>query len=201
VTATARYVPDPVVRGLVWVGVTSDQLAWTALVTGLGAGVALAVGWFGVACLLATGSAFGDILDSEVAQRTTSDSRRGALLDAVVDRYVEFAFLAGLVFFYRDDRLLVVLVLAAVLAAYTLSYATAKAEALHVAPPRGVMRRSQRALCLIAGAGLSSLLGAWLVERWSLPATAPELVGLAVVATVGNAAGVVRLVRIGRALR
>ena len=199
-TAGSARAVEPVVRGLVWAGVTADQLAWAALVTGLGAGVALAVGWFGVACLLAICSAIGDSLDDEVAQRTATDSRRGALLDAVVDRYTEFAFLAGLVFFYRDDGALVGVVLAALLATYTLSYATAKAEALHVEPPRGVMQRHERAVLLVAGAGLSSLLGGWLAERWSLPATTPELVGLAVVASVGNAAGVVRLVRIGRAL-
>lgn len=188
-------------KGLVWAGVTPDQLAWTALVTGLGAGVALAVGWFGVACLLATCSTIGDILDGEVAQRTATASRRGELLDAVVDRYTEFAFLAGLVFFYRDSQPLVGLVLAATLATYMISYASAKAEALQVAPPRGLMERRERAVYLVVGAGLSSLVGGWLAVRWNVPATAPELVGLGVVATVGNAAGVVRLVRIGRALR
>jgi CDP-diacylglycerol---glycerol-3-phosphate 3-phosphatidyltransferase len=200
IDGTSRAV-DPIVKGLASVGVTADHLTWSALVTGLGAGVALALGWFGVGCVLATCSTLGDILDGHLARRTATESRRSELLDAVVDRYTEFAFLAGLVVFYRDTQPAVVLVLAAVLASCMISYASAKAEALQVAPPRGLMGRRERALYLVAGAGLSALLGSWLDARWSLPATAPELVGLAAVATIGNAVAVVRLVRIGRALR
>jgi CDP-diacylglycerol--glycerol-3-phosphate 3-phosphatidyltransferase len=94
---------EPVVRGLAAAGVTPNGLTWSALVLGLGAGVALAFGWFGAACLLATMSTIGDILDGQVARLTNSGSDRGELLDAAVDRYTEFAFLAGLVIFLRDS--------------------------------------------------------------------------------------------------
>src|ERR1044071_7887462 len=36
---------EPLVRALVAIGITPNGLTWSALVTGLGAGVALAVGW------------------------------------------------------------------------------------------------------------------------------------------------------------
>jgi phosphatidylglycerophosphate synthase len=167
---------EPVVRGLAALGVTPNGLTWSALVLGLGAGAALTVGWFGLATLLATMSTIGDILDGQVARLTNSGSNRGELLDAAVDRYTEFAFLAGLVIYLRTSWWQMALALGAVLASFMVSYASAKAEAMQVTPPRGLMRRHERStyLCIIS---------------------------LGVVAVIGNLAAVHRLVRIGQSLR
>jgi len=191
---------EPVVRGLAALGVTPNGLTWAALVLGLGAGIALAVGWFGLATLLATMSTIGDILDGQVARLTNSGSDRGELLDAAVDRYTEFAFLAGLVMFLRTSGWWMALALGAMLASFMVSYASAKAEALQVEPPRGLMRRHERSTYLIAGVGLVPLVGPVLAAH-GLPYITTCLIALAVVAVVGNLAAVLRLVRIGRSLR
>jgi phosphatidylglycerophosphate synthase len=191
---------EPLVRGLAALGVTPNGLTWSALILGLGAGVALAVGWFGLATLLATMSTIGDILDGQVARLTHSGSDRGELLDAAVDRYTEFAFLAGLVIFLRSSEWQMGLALAATLASFMVSYASAKAEALQVTPPRGLMRRHERSTYLIAGIGLTPLVGPALVAH-GLPYVTTCLIALGAVALFGNLAAVLRLVRIGRALR
>src|SRR5262245_47547631 len=191
----------PIVRGLAALGVTPNGLTWSAFVLGISAGVALAFGQFGLATLLATCSTIGDILDGQVARLTNSGSNKGELLDAAVDRYTEFAFIAGLLIYMRDSVPMMCLALAALLASFMISYASAKAEALQVSPPRGLMRRHERATYLICGIGLSSLFGDWMHERWDLPWTTPLIAGLIMVAVVGNAAAALRLVRIGRALR
>ena len=191
---------DPVVRGLAALGVTPNGLTWSALVLGVGAGSALAFGWFGLATLLATLSTIGDILDGQVARLTNSGSHAGELLDAAVDRYTEFAFLAGLALVLRASWWQMALALGATLASFMVSYATAKAEALKVTPPRGLMRRHERAMYLIIGIGLVPLVGPTLVAR-GLPYVTTCLVSLAIVAVVGNLAAVLRMVRIGRALR
>jgi CDP-diacylglycerol--glycerol-3-phosphate 3-phosphatidyltransferase len=191
---------EPIVRGLAALGVTPNGLTWSALVFGFGAGVALAVGWFGLATLLATLSTIGDILDGQVARLTNSGSDRGELLDAAVDRYTEFVFLGGLVLFLRTSWWQMALALGAMLASFMVSYASAKAEALHVAPPRGLMRRHERSVYLIAGIGVTPLVGPMLVAH-DLPHVTPCLIALAAVAVIGNVAAVLRLVRIGRALR
>jgi CDP-diacylglycerol--glycerol-3-phosphate 3-phosphatidyltransferase len=191
---------EPLVRGLAALGVTPNGLTWSALIFGLGAGVALAVGWFGLATLLATMSTIGDILDGQVARLTNSGSDRGELLDAAVDRYTEFAFLAGLVIFLRNSEWQMALALAATLASFMVSYASAKAEALKVTPPRGLMRRHERSTYLIAGIGLTPLVGPTLVAH-GLPYITTCLIALGAVALFGNLAAVLRLVRIGRALR
>ena len=190
---------EPVVRGLVALGITPNALTFGSLVLGFGAGAALAVGWYGLATLLATMSTIGDILDGQVARLTNSGSARGELLDAAVDRYTEFAFLAGLAIVLRESWWQLGLALAAMLACFMVSYASAKAEALQVTPPRGLMRRHERAMYLIIGAGLCPLLGPMLVGH-GVPYATPVLVSLAIVAGIGNLAAVLRLVRISRAL-
>ena len=188
---------DPVVRGLVAVRISANALTWSALVLGLGAGAAVATGWFGLACLLATVSTIADILDGQVARLTNTGSDRGELLDAAIDRYTEIAYTGGLVIYFRDSVPLTGLALAGLAACVMISYATAKAEALHIAPPRGLMRRHERAAYLITGAGLTSLLGDHLGR---LPFATPQIIGLGAVAIVGNVAAIVRFVRISRAL-
>jgi phosphatidylglycerophosphate synthase len=193
---------EPIVRGVAALGITPNGLTWSALVFGLGAGVALAFGQFGLATLLATCSTIGDILDGQVARLTNSGSSRGELLDAAVDRYTEFAFIAGLIIYMHDSVVLLTLAMAALLASFMVSYASAKAEAMQVQAPRGLMRRHERSTYLICGVGFTSMFGDWIHDRWTdLPWVTPVLVALAVVAVIGNAAAVIRLVRIGRALR
>jgi len=193
---------EPVVRALVAIGATPNSLTWAALVTGLGAGVALGFGWYGLATLLATISTIGDILDGQVARLTKTGSDKGELLDAAVDRYTEFAFLAGMLFAFRDSEWQMGLVLAALLASFMISYASAKAEALQVSPPRGLMRRHERSIYLITGAGATAMVGGAIHARWpELPVHTPEILAAAAVAVIGNYAAVVRLVRIGQALR
>jgi phosphatidylglycerophosphate synthase len=191
---------EPVVRGLAALGVTPNGLTWAALVLGIGAGGALAVGWFGLATLLATMSTIGDILDGQVARLTNSGSDRGELLDAAVDRYTEFAFLAGLVIFFRTSLWWMALALGATLASFMVSYASAKAEALQVEAPRGLMRRHERSTYLIIGIGTVPMVGPAFAAH-GLPYVTTCLVSLAVVAVIGNLAAVHRLVRIGRSLR
>ena len=192
---------EPIVRGLAALRITPNMLTWAALVFGVGAGFAIGFGMFGLACLLATFSTIGDILDGQVARLTNSGSDRGELLDAAVDRYTEFAFLAGLAVYFRDSVALMLLTMAALLASFMISYTSAKAEALQVNPPRGLMRRHERAVYLIVGAGLSAMLGGWLHGRFpGLPPYSFMIAGLGAVALIGNGAAVLRLYRIGQAL-
>jgi phosphatidylglycerophosphate synthase len=197
----AYWAVDPVVRALVALRVTANGMTWSALAFGVGAGVALAVGWFGLATLLATMSTIGDILDGQLARMTNSGSNRGELLDSIVDRYTEFAFLAGLAIYFHESTPYLIVVLCAVLASFMISYATAKAEALQIAAPRGLMRRHERATYLITGAGLTSLFGTSIEARWpELPPATPLLVGVGLVALIGNVSAGIRLLKISRAI-
>jgi CDP-diacylglycerol--glycerol-3-phosphate 3-phosphatidyltransferase len=193
---------EPVVRALVGLRLTANGVTTIALVLGLGAGFAIAAGWFGVACLLSTLSTICDILDGQVARVTNSGSPRGELYDAVVDRYTEFALIGGFVVYARDAWWLIVVALLALQASYMISYATAKAEALGVSAPRGLMRRHERAACLTLSAGLVPVLGPVLHAQWNaLPTGTVFAIGLALVGGIGTIAAVTRFLWIGRALR
>jgi phosphatidylglycerophosphate synthase len=190
---------EPLLRGMARVGITPNGVTWGCLVLGTAAGVAAGAGWFGLACLLATMSTIGDILDGQLARLTSKSGDRGELLDAAVDRYTEFALIAGIAILVRASWWQLSLALGALLASFMISYSTAKAEALGVKPPRGLMRRHERAVYLIVGTGLVPLLRPHIVARgW--PYTAPVLIALALVAIIGNAAAVIRFVRIHRSL-
>ena len=91
-----------------------------------------------------------------VARLTGLSSEAGETLDAIVDRYAESAFFVGLLVYYRDSPVITALVAVAMVGAFMVSYTSAKAEAQHVEPPRGLMRRSERATYLLAGSGLSA---------------------------------------------
>lgn len=190
---------EPVVRGLIRIGATPNAITLSALVSGIGAGIAVATGWFGLACLLATCSTISDILDGQVARVTGTGSNTGELLDAVADRYTEFAFIAGYILYARASPVAVIIALAALLASFMISYTSARAEALQVSVPRGLMRRHERATYLTVAAGVTPLVGPAIHARWPLlPTSIVFVVGLAIVGTIGNLAALQRLVRIHR---
>lgn len=193
---------DPIVKGCVALGITANGATWIALVLGLGAGVAIGFGMFGLASLLATWSTLFDILDGQIARFTNTGSEAGEVLDAAADRYTEFAFVGGGIFLFRDLPWAMGICMAALLACFMVSYASAKAEAMKVEVPRGLMRRHERAIYMITGAGLTAMLGPALHDHVpGLPTSTLFLGGLGIVGLIGNVAAVQRLVRIGRALR
>ncbi len=192
----------PMARGCVRLGITANGLTWASLCVGVGAGVALATGQFGLATLLMMLSTIGDVLDGQVARQTGKSSDVGEVLDASVDRYTEFANIGGLVFFYRDWPVAMLLALGALLASFMVSYSTAKAEALHIPPPRGPMRRHERGVYMIVGAFVSCVAGSAIAARWpGMPPALPQLAALTVIATIGNYSAILRFVRTARALR
>ena len=194
VAEMGQWAMSHVARVFVALGITANGATWLALVTGVGAGVGLGFGMFGLGALLAAVSAVLDILDGQIARLTSSSSESGEVLDAAVDRYTETAFLGGLIVFYRDLWWAQLVALGALLGAFMVSYATAKAEALGVPPPRGPMRRHERSVWMITGAGLTSFLAPTIATHWRPDvATLPQLVGLGMIALVANYSAVLRL--------
>jgi phosphatidylglycerophosphate synthase len=151
------WVLEPVVSLMVNLRVTPTAITLFSVLPALGAGVAFAFGCFGLGCMLATFAALADIVDGLVARRTGVASDAGEMLDAIVDRYGEFFFLAGVAVFFRNSWLGLVLALNAALGTFIFSYVTAKAEAMGVKPPRGTMRRGERAVYLNVGAALTAI--------------------------------------------
>lgn len=199
----AYWFLTPVAKFLAALGATANQISWVSLGFGFLAGVFLATGHFGFGAICATICGFLDSLDGMVARIAGLASDAGEVLDAAVDRYVEFFFLAGLVVYYREVPLLQALALVTLLGSFMVSYSSAKAEALQVDVPKGSMRRPERAVYLILGASLSALSIAWFedLSEFPHPLGYPMIVALGLVAWAANISAIGRFRYIARAIR
>jgi len=196
----AYWLLSPVVRWVAATGATPNVVTLFSLVPAFGAGVALAFGCFGLGAVLATIAQFADIIDGLLARKLGMVSDAGAVLDSAVDRYVEIFFLGGLAVHYRASGMLVV-VLAAIAAAFMVSYSTAKAEAQKLAPPRGAMRHAERGAYLLVGAAMTPFATSLAGEGASLLARElPIIAALLLVAIVGNTSVVRRFASMTHAL-
>jgi phosphatidylglycerophosphate synthase len=193
----------PVARLLASLQISPNQVSWASLAFGFAAGACLSVGHFGFAAVCAAISSMLDCLDGMVARIAHTASEAGELLDATVDRYAEFFFLAGLIVYYRTHPALQMLALAALLGSFMVSYSTAKAEALGTNPPRGNMRRPERAFYLGSGALLSAIAIPWLEAPADGVAAVgyPMVVALAIVAVAANLSAIERFWSIAKTLR
>jgi CDP-diacylglycerol--glycerol-3-phosphate 3-phosphatidyltransferase len=194
---------QPLGRALVFFHVTPNMVSWSSFFFGALAGGCLAAGHFGSAACFATLSAVLDALDGMVARFTGLSSDAGEVLDAAVDRYVEFFMLAGLVIYYREIPVLMVLALAALIGSFMVSYSSAKAEAMNVDPPKGTMRRPERALYLILGAAFSPVTIPWLerVREFPIPIAHPMVMALGLIGVLSNVSAVERFWAIAKQIR
>jgi CDP-diacylglycerol--glycerol-3-phosphate 3-phosphatidyltransferase len=153
---------------------------------------------------LAITAALCDLFDGVLARRLGTNSDAGELFDAAVDRYTEFFLLGGLVIHYRAIWPLQDLALSALLGSYMISYSTAKAEALGLPAPRGMMRRAERTFYMAAGATFTPVIALALPPALAARTEIhdlPLLVPLALVAFLGNISAVIRLGTIARMAR
>ncbi|MGH7871065.1 MAG: CDP-alcohol phosphatidyltransferase family protein, partial [Candidatus Binatia bacterium] len=151
----------------------------------------------------ATISGVLDSVDGMVARISGLASDAGELLDAAIDRYVEFFFLSGLIIYYRDIPVVQALALLALLGSFLVSYSTTKAEALQIDPPKGSMRRPERAVYLTLGASLSALSIPWFEARgtFAIPIGYPMVAALGLVAILANLSSIKRFRFITSTLR
>ena len=196
------WILDPIIDFLAALHITPNMITLFSLLPAAGAGVALGFGWFGLASLLAVIATFCDILDGLVARKTRVSSAAGEVLDAAVDRYSEMFFFGGLIYYYRSHDQVMFIVLAAIIGSFMVSYATAKAEAMGVAAPRGAMRRGERAAYLIFGAAFTPLSKLLFANSASLALNElPIILTLSIVAVVSNISVVQRFGAINDLLR
>ncbi len=191
---------QPAVRACAALRVSPATLTWLSLPPAAIAGVAAAGGHWGLAAWGLFISALFDVLDGAVARATGRASPRGAILDSVLDRYVEFFLFAGALVHYRGWPAVQCLVIAALFGSMMITYSTAKAEALRLTPPRGNMKRSDRMTLLIVGAALAPFSRRWLEPAGTCPAW-PVLGAIGLIAVLANWSALVRFLALSRQAR
>src|SRR5262249_15338261 len=118
-------------------------------------------------------------------------------------RYAEFALFAGILVYFEHRIAAQLLVFAALAGSLLVTYSTAKAEALHLAPPRGLMKRSDRMACLVVGSVLSPVLDRWTGGLWADRDWHPWplLVAIAAIAVFGNLSAIARFAFLSNSAR
>ena len=146
-----RGVLNKIAGILISVGITPN------MVTLVGLAVNLIVGWvistgrvqLGGVLILLLGPL--DAVDGALARLAGKETRFGAFLDSVADRYAELAIFLGLLVFATrsNQNLLAIWVYLAAAGSILVSYTRARAEALGIECKVGILTRAERYLVLI----------------------------------------------------
>jgi len=149
--------------------ITLTALAFALLCAYLFAtGHILSAGWL----VMLTGSL--DILDGRVARATNRVTEEGGFLDSVADRYQDSFLFAGLLFFYRNEWIFAV-VLLALIGSTLVSYVRAKAGNVGVDLAEvGSMQRPERMFLIGFGSVISSVLQISLMPFWGKGTPPPQ---------------------------
>ncbi|MDY6873622.1 MAG: CDP-alcohol phosphatidyltransferase family protein [Chloroflexota bacterium] len=144
---------DSVASFLNGMGLHPNLMTALGLIGNAAAGVFIAMGyltWGGFLALLAGPM---DALDGAMSRQRGDDSIYGAFFDSFTDRYSEIAVFCGLLFhfFSTDNWPNALLVFFAVTGSLMVSYARARAEALHFSAKVGLMTRAERYIILTPG--------------------------------------------------
>ncbi len=145
-----RWLTDPIVGVLAGVGVTPNMLTLAGVLGNAGAAALAARGDFLPAGIVMLAASSLDMLDGALARATGKATRFGSVFDAVMDRLSEAAVLFGLLFYFSDrgGREEEMLIFAALVASFLVSYTRARAEIVDVPLREGLFGRAERVLLL-----------------------------------------------------
>ena len=159
---------------------TPDHLTIVGLVVGVGAAVAIGLGYLQLGLLLVVLAALPDLLDGALAKASNASSQRGAFFDSTIDRVTDAVLLGGVAWYLASEESAHVVMLPFALLAVTsiISYQRAKAESLGLSAKGGLMERAERIVLLCLGLLFESLLVPvlWVMLALSLATAAQRFV-------------------------
>lgn len=101
-----KLILDPIANWAIIRSCSPLMLSIIGLVFGVTAAILTACQWIGIAAFLLFLSGLCDALDGSVARKKEKVSNKGAAIDIVFDRVVEFAMVIGLYFYHPHQRAL-----------------------------------------------------------------------------------------------
>ncbi len=111
--------------------------------------------WGGIGFLI---SGFLDTLDGEMSRRSDRDSRAGAFLDSVLDRYSDFFVMFGILLYYHRKNALditgIIIIIVLIFGNLMVDYVQIRAESKGTSASSGLWERPERVLLIgLAGIG------------------------------------------------
>ncbi|TET41074.1 MAG: CDP-alcohol phosphatidyltransferase family protein [Dehalococcoidia bacterium] len=149
----ASRITRPALGVLSRTGLKPDVLTLLGLAINIGAACLIAIHHFLAAGILILLAGLFDLLDGALARFTNRSTKFGALLDSVTDRISEAAIFCGLLVWYMStgSDLEIVLVFAALVGSFLVSYIRARAEGMMLECHVGLFTRAERVIVLAAG--------------------------------------------------
>jgi phosphatidylglycerophosphate synthase len=185
------WVTSPLWRLLVATGVSANTVTALAAAVGAGAGFSAALGKFALAGWLFLVSGILDAMDGRLARFRGRQTSAGEAFDSVLDRYVDFAMLAGLAWYYRDSWVLG-FVLLALLGTSVVPYVRVKSEAMRAPVVGGLMQRPERLLYLGGPVAFSPILDALLFPMNRRPMHWLAVLGIVFLGIASNLTAIAR---------
>jgi CDP-diacylglycerol--glycerol-3-phosphate 3-phosphatidyltransferase len=160
---------DPVVRGLIKLGITPNIVTATGLFINVAAAAIFIYGtalnnrgnlnYVGLAGAVILFAGLFDMLDGQVARIGKTSSRYGALFDSVLDRYSELIVLFGICYYLiiHDYFFSSIFAFVALIGSVMVSYIRARAEGLGIECKGGFMQRPERVIAISAGSILCGI--------------------------------------------
>jgi CDP-diacylglycerol---glycerol-3-phosphate 3-phosphatidyltransferase len=174
----------PVERLVLATHVSPNAITYASLVCCAIAGLAIGTGHLATAGWMYIIAGGLDVLDGRLARATGQQTKAGAFLDSVTDRWCELFVFAGFAWFLRDSAWLLVTMLA-LSGSMMVSYTRARGESLGVLLDGGAMQRAER----IALVAVGTLVTAWFHAAADTREIAPHVIGVALLITgVGSTA-------------
>ncbi len=155
---------NPLVKGLIKMGLTPNIVTVIGLVLNIGVTVIFIVGaergnrgdftYVGWAGFLILFAGLFDMLDGQVARLGNMSSVFGALFDSVLDRYSEMILFFGICYYLVAHHYFISSIFAfiALIGSMMVSYTRARSEGLGVENKGGLMQRPERVILLAVSA-------------------------------------------------
>jgi len=179
------WVTQPLWKVIYRSGLPANALSMLSGLLGVASGVAVAAGRFTLGGWLFLGSGILDVMDGRIARIRKQANPAGAALDSVLDRYVDSAMLMGLAWYYRDNWVLLP-VLVAFLGTSLVPYVRARGEGLGINIRGGAMQRLERVLFLGVGVAMAPIFEALWFPEQKHPMHWLAVVGIVFVAIMSN---------------
>ena len=151
---------DPLIKFFLKSGVSPNILTISGVLFLVLAAFLFYSGLSGIAAWCILGGGLMDVFDGMIARQTNTTSKAGAFLDSTVDRYGEFFLFLGITLFFllKQNKIMVIVSVAAMVGALLTSYARARGESLGVSCKKGLLQRPERLFLLAIGAGIDPIL-------------------------------------------
>jgi CDP-diacylglycerol--glycerol-3-phosphate 3-phosphatidyltransferase len=151
---------NPVVRGLIKLGVTPNAVTTIGLIINILAAVVFIIGaeygarsdlsYIGWGSGLILFAGLFDMLDGQVARLGNNTSSFGALYDSVLDRYSELFMFLGICYYLVGQHYFLssLVTFVALIGSMMVSYVRARAEGLGIECKEGLMQRPERIIII-----------------------------------------------------